>query len=116
VSQCALCNTQEKRIAVHLVFSGVGATDRFQQLAAIKTVVESEIGAPLEWHAPDDMKQKHVILRKNGVDPGDRESWPAQYLWLREKLERFDTVFRPRVLALQVGMEDDHESDDDVAD
>lgn len=97
-----LCNTQEKRIAVHLVFSGEEAAYRFQHLAEVKAEVESEVGHPLEWHGPEGKKQKHVILRKNGVDPADPSTWPSQYSWLHEKLEQFYNIFRPRVLAFQV--------------
>ena len=110
----ALCNTKEKRIAVHLIFNGVGAADRFEQIVKVKAEVESEIGSILDWYAPADMKQKHVILRKGGVDPADRDSWPSQYLWLRENLEQFHKVFRPRVLALQVST-DENDDDSDTA-
>lgn len=110
----ALCNTVDKRIAVHLILGGKHATERYEQLAKQKAEIEAELGKSLEWHAPSDKKQRHIILRKPGVDPADRTDWPNQYEWLRENLELFHRVLQPRVRALQ-SSPDEPDDDDESA-
>ncbi len=112
----ALRNSYDKRIAVHLVFGGKHSTFRFQQLIAQKADIESEIGMALEWHCPPDKKQRHVILRKLGVDPSDRDEWPALYDWLRHTLEQFHKTFQPRIKALPADPGDDAEYSEEVVD
>ena len=34
------------------------------------------------------------------ADPMDESDWETQFVWLQEKLERFDAVFRPIVKRL----------------
>jgi hypothetical protein len=103
-SACSLgawCNTSEKLISMNLILGGRHAKSRFEQLQAQKHEIEEEIKEPIEWYAPEDVKQRRLILRKEGVDPANRTEWPAQFAWLSDKLNLFYKVFQPRVRALQ---------------
>jgi len=107
----ALCNTTEKRIGVHLILTGGKADERFAKLEPQRKQIEQEVGTELTWHAPTDKKQRHVILRKNSVDPADRADWPNQYAWLQSHLELFHKVFQQRVRSLDSEDGDDEEDD-----
>ena len=45
---------------------------------------------------------RQVVLR-NSADPTRREDWPEQHARLRDKLEAFHRVFRPRIKGLDAG-------------
>ena len=51
------------------------------------------------------------MVNKENTDPFDRNDWQRQYEWFTTKLELFDTVFRPRIKALDAseGVEADVE-------
>ena len=75
----------------------------FQQLLEERAAIEQELWTELEWQELPGKKRSYVVLRRQGVDPNDREDWPSQDAWLQEELEAFHTVFGPRVKELNAG-------------
>ena len=71
---------------------------------------EAEIGRelsevapePLSWVCKDTVRACRVSVRRM-VDVLDRAQWPQYQEWLRERVEVFDRVFRPRVALLETG-------------
>jgi Domain of unknown function (DUF4268) len=92
-----------KDIGVYLVLGGPDAKPQFRRLFAEKAVIAGEIGAGLEWRELPAGKESHVVLRRKGVDPDDRESWPDQHAWLENTLEAFHRAFAPRIRGLSGG-------------
>lgn len=98
----ALVNTTEKdkRITVALSLMDEFAKSRFQSLILQKDEIEAEAGEELDWRENPGKKESSIWLR-NPVDPSDKESWPIQHKWLKEKLELFHKIFAQRIKALE---------------
>jgi hypothetical protein len=96
----AMVNTRDSLIGCGLICSGPDAKSHFNLLFRDKKVIEEEFGTPLEWRELPDKKESQVFLRQHDVDPTDRDRWPEQNLWLKEKLERFHLTFAHRVKQL----------------
>jgi hypothetical protein len=90
----ALIITRESRIAVELSINSEDAKNIFNDLFSQKEGIEKVIGAPLEWREMPDKKASRIVLF-NSVDPYDEATWPQQFVWLRNNLEKFDLAFRP---------------------
>lgn len=58
------------------------------------------MGESLRWLDLPGRKESRIALRSPETDPADRADWPQQHQWLKEQLERFNRVFRPRVRRL----------------
>jgi hypothetical protein len=106
----ATVNTVKNCIQVGMSCLGPHAKTHFQMLKQDKEAIEKEIGCELEWEELPGKKEKRIALRKHGVDPTDRNSWPAQHAWMSEKLEAFYRAFAPRVKELNA---EDYEAPDE---
>jgi hypothetical protein len=60
---------------------------------------ESYIEEEINWQELPDNKMSIISIEKK-VNVKNRSEWPEQYKWLMEKLEKFDTFFRPKVKEL----------------
>tara|TARA_B100001179_G_scaffold173006_1_gene128437 strand:- start:360 stop:1343 length:984 start_codon:yes stop_codon:yes gene_type:complete len=95
----------DKWIRVELYISGQQAKAYFDQLLVQKDEIEAKLGEPLNWDRMDDLPDDtrtdvRISLKLEGADPGDRDEWDAQHAWLAGKLNKFHSVFAPRVRAL----------------
>jgi hypothetical protein len=95
----ALVNGKEDYINVELFIQGANAKKYFERLEAQKAEIEKGIGAPLDWRALPRKKSCRILLIRSGSFR-DRTRWAEQHKWLLETLERFDSVFRPRIESL----------------
>ncbi len=93
----AAVSRREKWIEVHLSLTGPEAKRRFKLLQVRKDEIEARIGTQLEWREQPAAKESAIMLERTGVDILDRNSWPELQNWLVDKLEVFNTVFRPIV-------------------
>ena len=92
-----LLNTRENKIGVELVISDKDEAKAFYQLLLKdKEVIEGEMGCALEWKENLQKTQSKVALFKNG-DIADEKSRPVQQEWIKNTLEKFDSVFRQRI-------------------
>jgi hypothetical protein len=78
------------RAEIHL--DGRGAKDTFAKLARSKEEIEKEIGERLVWYNPEGARLCRIWLMRHG-DYMDRQKWPEQFEWLREKGELLHRVF-----------------------
>ena len=92
--------SQNKEIGIRLYMRGQDATAHFYLLEEQHAEIEEAFGEPLEWAELRGKKSCRISLRKGDTDPTDVSDWPKQHEWLADKLERFNTVFRPRIQAL----------------
>lgn len=93
----AMQDVKKRHIGVRLYISGPNAAMHFHRLAAQRTEIERELGAPLEWTESFGQNPCRVTLRKEDTEPTDETEWPSQHAWLAEMLERFTEVFVPRL-------------------
>ena len=95
-------NGTESKISVSLIVDTSISAIFFPQLERDKAVIESDIGAPLDWKSGDALKQWRVSLCQDGVDVADRNDWLNQHDWMIDQLLKFDTVFRERIQKLSL--------------
>jgi Domain of unknown function (DUF4268) len=93
-------NIRGKRISVYMLISGPNAKPCYYLLHDEKEEIEKEFGEKLDWRERPGQVESHVWLVLEPADPSDRSDWPRQHAWLRDRLERFRAVFRPRVRQL----------------
>jgi hypothetical protein len=109
-------NIRRKWISAWLDMSGPNAKRCFHLLHEEKEKIEEEFGEKLDWRELPGKVGSQVALVLKPADPSDRKDWRRQHGWLRDRLERFHAVFRPRVKQLDptawlAGPEDNIESE-----
>jgi hypothetical protein len=82
----AVVGMREASIAVELTFWYDQTQAYFAILSRDREAIEAEVGEPLEWQAQGDRKHSKIRIKREGVDLGNRQEWPDQHRWLREKL------------------------------
>ena len=98
----ALLNTVTNRIGVELVIADKdGGKSFYHLLAEEKEVIEREIGSVLEWRENPE-KNRSSILLFFSANPAEETNWSSQNQWLKNTLEKFDTVFRGRIRNLSL--------------
>ncbi|HAT49717.1 MAG: DUF4268 domain-containing protein [Nitrospirae bacterium] len=102
VSLCATIYNSGKRkqIGVDLYIDDSKAI--FHLLHKDKIAIESEIGSPLKWSVLPGKKASRILLFRDDCDLSHADSWADYHGWMKEKLEKFWEVFRPRVKQLNV--------------
>lgn len=98
----ALLNTVTNRIGVELVIADKDEGKSFYHLLlSDKDSIEKEVGSVLEWRENPE-KNRSSILLFFSADPSKEQNWDSQHNWLKNTLEKFDSVFRQRVKFLKV--------------
>ncbi len=93
----ALLNTVTNRIGVELVIADKDGEKLFYHLLAKdKETIEREVGSALEWRENPEKNRSSILLFFN-ANPAEEPNWNLQHDWLRNALEKFDSVFRQRV-------------------
>ncbi len=87
-------------IRVELGIETQSSKNHFAQLEAQKREVEAEIGEPLTWYNPSEVRTCRIYVRQS-VDLENRTKWSEYFVWLKTKLEAFARVLGPRVKALE---------------
>jgi Domain of unknown function (DUF4268) len=64
-------------------------------LEADKAAVEAEVGQPLIWHNPPDIRSARIYVRR-AADLRDQTSWPELHAWLLRHLEALRSAFAKR--------------------
>ncbi|MDH4183417.1 MAG: DUF4268 domain-containing protein [Nitrospinota bacterium] len=95
----ATLNTSAGTIGVELAIVGPDAKPHYYLLERQKEAIEAEMNEKLEWRENPEKKQSYIRLRVDH-DPTDKEKWPEQHKWMKEKLEMFRNVLGPRVKEL----------------
>ena len=108
--------TKKKRLGVELYFHNDPMKAGIRQLAADKAAIEAEFGEPLEWQELPTKKASRIAIFRDGFDPADLATFPAQHAWMLSRMETFRRVFGARVKALNLnataGVEDEGEVED----
>tara|TARA_B110000259_G_C14032055_1_gene407180 strand:+ start:5710 stop:6588 length:879 start_codon:yes stop_codon:yes gene_type:complete len=104
----ATLNTLNNKISVELCIADKNESKAFYNLLEQdKEVIESEIGADLEWKENPNKTQSKIIISKNDVKIANNDDWGNQHEWFKINIEKFDKVFRKRVKNLSVGHSND---------
>jgi hypothetical protein len=72
----------------------------FHALYVQKDAIEKEFGEQLEWMELPGKKATRIVIYKSGVDPADEKQYPELHAWMLAKMDRFKSVFAPRIKSL----------------
>ncbi|MDE0397745.1 MAG: DUF4268 domain-containing protein [Candidatus Poribacteria bacterium] len=91
--------------AISAVFyiRGPNAITFFDALKEQQVEIDKEFGESLKWWGEVHRGEQRLGLIKSDINPADETDWPNQHEWLATKLENFNKVFRPRIVALNAG-------------
>lgn len=84
---------------VSLILSGRAGEHIARGLEQQKEAVQTGLGYPLVWEIGRGGSEIHV--GDEGIQIGDQNDWPVQHDWFGDRLEDFQRVLQPRVLALE---------------
>ncbi len=81
-------------IMAELVVDCADGPGPFESLRRDDERIRQELGCAISWDYSDDRRHNYARVRREGVDPMDRNQWPDLFSWLKEKLEALDRAFR----------------------
>ncbi|MBF0383455.1 MAG: DUF4268 domain-containing protein [Magnetococcales bacterium] len=109
----ATINTQAKKIGVELYITADESTAYFNLLMEEKENIENRLGVSILWQElPTRQACRLRILREN-CDPTNQNAWPEYQAWMKDNLEKLNSIFRPLVSDLDAS---DWNPNDEVSD
>ena len=104
--------SSKKEIRIWLYVQGDNAKAHYHLLKEQREEIHNEFGETLEWYELPENRSSRICLNKVDIDPLDENDWLHHYEWFTTQLERFNQVFRPRIMTLNAAdwiPEDDDE-------
>lgn len=96
----SVTETWNPEIRAELYVKGPHAKDNFAALEKRKDEIEKALGFSLTWHNPENYKAARLYVRTD-ADFTNETLWPAQFEWLRGKLEVMHRVLAPIIRELR---------------
>lgn len=78
---------------------GPNGKREFALLEKEKAQIEAELGFPLTWRNPENKAMCRLYTRQDS-DFTNEALWPAEFAWLKQRLEKMHSVFAPRMKQL----------------
>ena len=78
---------RERYIGLMLVISGTDAKTYYNMLYLDRANIDIALGEKLQWRELPNRKQSDIGLYKRDVEITDRDNWPQQHAWFKEKLK-----------------------------
>ncbi len=102
-------------LELRLQMSDKNSKAYFHLLYQDKSEIESEIGSPLQWRELPNNVRSEISLRRDDVNPQNPDKWGDYHRWLLTYIEKFYTVFVPRIDNLDVAdyIPDDEDFDEE---
>jgi hypothetical protein len=98
----ATVNSLKSVISANFGFTTQSSKDIYHVFHSEKETIEAEFGEALEWSESSELKSSTISVTKHKADFRNEQDWKNQFAWLAERLEKLDSVFRKRVLKLDV--------------
>jgi len=92
-------NQQRGQIHVSLMLTGKIAERIAQGLLNDKAAIHQELGYQLSWELNNNGGELYIT--DEGIPIRDQNDWPVQHDWFGDRLEDFQRVLQPRVIALE---------------
>jgi uncharacterized protein with ParB-like and HNH nuclease domain len=92
-------NQQRGRIFVSLNLSDEIGAFIAKHLSEAKVAIEQELGYSLDWEIRNQGGE--ISIADEGIQIRDENDWPVQHDWFGDRLEDFQRLLQPRVIALE---------------
>jgi hypothetical protein len=96
-------DTYGKSVGVRVYLGHQVAEQALKQLIEMRSDIEREIGAELEWN-PHPEKRDKVIRLLHGGDIADKTQWPDLVTWLGKTAVAFKQAFGKRIVNLSFAL------------
>jgi hypothetical protein len=77
----------------------------FAKLLTERGAIETNFGETLAWEERPDAKGSRIVATNKTLSCEDRATWPEQFKWLLDHLDRMRSAILPRVRALSEATE-----------
>jgi len=94
-----IANTRDDRIECKLYIEENG-TERIQELMRWREEIEEKCGAELEWNKLEEKKASGIAQYRD-FNLYNKDKWEEAFKWLKDRLETFHKVFRPKVKKIE---------------
>jgi len=90
-------STQKNLISAGLYLMGDQAINHFEQLKSFKEEIKKEVGDNLDWIEKPENKTRAIDLTLNNIEFTNKDKWKTYFVWVDQKLNLLDKVFRNRI-------------------
>ena len=92
---------REPQVSMHLIFKrAADIKEMFDLIAQDRDRIEEEVGLRFQWLRDRGLKESHIAVERNDMDPRDATNWQRQHEWLSDIVSAFEKFIAPRVAKL----------------
>jgi hypothetical protein len=91
----------DPQVSMRLIFKrAADIKEMFDLIAQDRDTIEKEVGFRLQWLRDRGLKESHIAVERNDMDPRDATNWQRQHEWLSDIVSAFEKFIAPRVAKL----------------
>jgi hypothetical protein len=92
---------KDPQVSMRLIFKrAADIKEMFDLIAQDRDSIEKEVGFRLQWLRDRGLKESHIAIERDDMDPRDATEWERQHAWLSEVVSAFEKVIGPSVAKL----------------
>jgi hypothetical protein len=92
---------KEPQVSMRLIFKrAADIKEMFDLIAQDRDRIQKEVGLHLQWLRDPGLKESHISIERDDMDPRNATDWERQHIWLSDVVSAFEKVIRPRVAKL----------------
>jgi hypothetical protein len=92
---------RESQVSMRLIFKrAADIKEMFDLIVQDRDRIEGEVGLRLQWLRDRGLKESHIAIERDDMDPRNATEWERQHVWLSEVISAFEKVIRPRIAKL----------------
>ena len=89
------------QVSMRLIFKrAADIKEIFDLIAQDRDTIEKEVGFRLQWLRDRGLKESHIAVERDDMDPRDATNWQRQHEWLSDLVSAFEKFIAPRVAKL----------------
>jgi Domain of unknown function (DUF4268)/T5orf172 domain len=92
---------REPQVSMRLIFKrAADIKEMFDLIAQDRDRIEEEVGFRLQWLRDRGLKESHIAIERDDIDPRNATDWKRQHEWLSAVVSTFEKVIAPRIAKL----------------
>jgi hypothetical protein len=92
---------KDPQVSMRLIFKTADdIKEMFDLIAHDRDKIEEEVGFRLQWLRDRGLKECHIAIERDDMDPRNATEWERQHVWLSEVVSAFEKAIQPRVTKL----------------
>jgi T5orf172 domain/Domain of unknown function (DUF4268) len=91
----------DPQVSMRLIFkTAADIKEMFDLIAQDRDTIERDVGFRLQWLRDRGLKESHIAVEQDNMDPRDATNWQRQHEWLSDIVSAFERCIAPRVAKL----------------